>query len=48
MLKINYRIVDDYDALKLIDYEKFDLERNHITGFFEILIGEHQVGCYYH
>lgn len=48
MLKINFRIVDDFDELRSIKHTIFDSDYNHISGFIEILFGEHNEGCYYH
>ena len=48
MLKINYRIVDDFNVLKSISSNIFNSEYSHITGFIEILFGSHNEDCYYH
>lgn len=48
MFKIKFRIVDNIDEIKLIDANTFDDEYNDIEGFFQICIGQQQVGSYYH
>lgn len=48
MFKINFRIVNDIDKLKIMQYNFFDSDYEHIEGFFEVCIGIHREGCYYH
>ncbi len=48
MFKIRFRIVDDFQTLKLITEEKFDREYNQILGYIQICFGEHREGSYYH
>lgn len=51
MLDINIRIVEDtenIDKLKHITVKEFDSEWIHISGFFNMIIGNKSVGCYYH
>ena len=48
MVKINYRIVEDFDVLKKIDKESFDLDYDCISGFFRFVAGEQHYGDFYH
>lgn len=48
MFKINIRIIDDIEQLKSMNPSFFDSDFSHITGFIEIMFGEHKEGCYYH
>lgn len=48
MFKINFRIVDNFEELKIIKPALFDNEGRFITGFFELCFGEQKEGCYYH
>ncbi len=51
MLDIKVRIVEDYEnicKLKHITIEEFNSEWRHISGFFNMIIGNKSVGCYYH
>lgn len=48
MFEIKYRIVDDFQQLKVITADDFNDEWNQITGFFQICFNESQEGSYYH
>ena len=48
MFKINFRITEDLEILKTINISDFDKEYDQIEGFFQICIGSHKEGCYYH
>jgi len=48
MFKINVRITENFGILKTISPGHFDREYNHITGFFEIKLGAHNEGSYFH
>lgn len=48
MFKINIRIVENIEILKTMDISTFDNEYNQIEGFFQICMGSHKEGCYYH
>lgn len=48
VFKINIRIVEDLEILKTMDISDFDKEYNQIEGFFQICMGSHKEGCYYH
>ncbi len=48
MFKINFRIVEDLEILKTIDISTFDNEYDQIEGFFQICMGSHKEGSYYH
>lgn len=38
MFEIKYRIVDDFQQLKVITADDFNDERNQITGFFKFVL----------
>lgn len=46
MFKIKYRIVDDFEELKMITGNEFDQERDQITGYFQWHFGTYQEGYY--
>jgi len=48
MFDINYRIVDDFDSLRKMSASYFDQEWQHITGFFQVIIGDEWEGSWYH
>lgn len=48
MFKINIRIVENIEMLKKMDVLTFDNEYDQIEGFFQICMGCHKEGSYYH
>lgn len=48
MFDINYRIVDDIDILRGMSAKYFDREWHHITGFFQVVIGNQWEVSWYH
>lgn len=48
MFGINYRIVDDLDTLRGMSARYFDSEWQHITGFFQVIVGDAWEGSWYH
>lgn len=48
MFKVNYRMIDEIDELKSMDFNFFDTDYGHISGFIEIQFGQQKEGCYNH
>ena len=48
MFKIKIRITDGLDELKTMSCDFFDKEWHNVSGFVEVTIGKHILGCYYH
>lgn len=48
MFDINFRLVDDFDNLREMSAKYFDSDWKHITGFFQVVIGNGWEGSWYH